>query len=94
MAKGKLNFRQLVNGSLKCGQLPIIAWFKPEFAHPHPIEVEGSATGCDSSNFTVWRTMDQIDSHKLTGRFDFMVTCLECHAVTAVHANIWKDMRS
>ena len=99
MVKGKLNFRQLVNGSIRCGQLPIVAWSDPTHVlsiNPKPkhFEAKEGDTGCDSSNFTVWRTQDQIDVHKTLGKFDFMVTCLECRAVMAVHADIWKDMRA
>ncbi len=56
MAKGKLNFKQLVNGSIKCGQLPIIAWATEVSVlalNPKPkhLEALGGDTGCDSHNF-------------------------------------------
>lgn len=107
MAKGKLNFKQLVDRSLKCGELPIVAWRDPlpvshtaivlredlpdQWKH---IEAKPGDTGCDKSNFKVWRTKAQIRLHTTMDRLDFMTTCLECGAVMAVHADIWKDMRS
>ncbi len=91
-------FRELVNGSLTCGELPLFAWALPGSTliatkRTHVAAKPGDK-GCGKANFTIWRTKDQITLYRVSKRFDFMATCLDCGAVTQVHADIWKEMTS